>query len=104
MSKPVYIHTHTYTQHRVTLIFRVSTGENWQDVMVSTLPHPDDCDPRVLNISNKTVCGSEVSYLFFPLFYFLSTVLVSCQLQWTNLSTVDTTGVSSLERCPYFRG
>ena len=52
--------------------FRCFTGENWQRIMLSSVGA--DCDDSVVN---KTTCGSDFSYVFFPVFFFISSILVS---------------------------
>ena len=65
-------------QHVV--IFRVSTGENWQEVMLSCSADVSTvhCDSRV---TTSGTCGSDFAYIFFPTFLFFSSMLVSLQVQ-----------------------
>lgn len=53
---------------------RVSTGENWQEVMLDCLGG-QPCHGTVLN--NTSNCGSDFAYVFFPSFYFVSSILVN---------------------------
>ena len=50
---------------------RVITGENWQDVMVNSLGGQKCYNPEHTN------CGSNFAYIFYPSFYFISTIMVS---------------------------
>ncbi len=54
-------------------ISRMATGENWQDIMLSCLPG-QDCE-----VEGGTDCGSDFAYVFFPTFYFISSIIVSVQ-------------------------
>lgn len=56
------------------LMMRVITGENWQDVMLSCLKGAP-CDSTIITRDNET-CGNDFSYVFFPSFYFISTIMV----------------------------
>ena len=51
---------------------RVATGENWPDVMLS-------CESGSLcdGISLRDTCGSNFTYVFFPFFYYIASILVS---------------------------
>ena len=58
------------------LMMRVITGENWQDVMISCLNGaPCDNTTGIISSEDKT-CGNDFSYIFFPSFYFISTIMV----------------------------
>ena len=50
---------------------RVVTGENWPSVMNSCL------SGQPCQLSNATNCGNDFAYVFFPVFYILTTILVS---------------------------
>ena len=57
----------------VKLFGRVSTGENWQEVMLDCTDG-QPCHERAE--ANKTSCGSNFAYFFFPSFFFLTSILV----------------------------
>ena len=50
---------------------RVTTGENWQDVMLSCKSN-SPCD----NPEKHNSCGSDVTYFFYPFFYAIASILV----------------------------
>jgi voltage-dependent calcium channel N type alpha-1B len=54
------------------LLFRCSTGEGWQEVMLSCLPGVECEKPSETNES----CGSNIAYAYFIIFIFLSTFLM----------------------------
>lgn len=71
----------TFLKRTITIILcayptncRVSTGENWQEVMLDCLGG-QPCHEAVLN--NTSSCGSDFAYVFFPSFYFVSSILVN---------------------------
>lgn len=59
----------------VLLMLRVITGENWQDVMLNCVGGHNCYNCTGLARENST-CGSDFAYIFFPTFYFLSTIMI----------------------------
>ncbi|KAF8564900.1 hypothetical protein P879_01668 [Paragonimus westermani] len=60
--------------HALLVLFRCSTGESWQDIMmacVSGQPCATDSDEKVPNS-----CGSKLAYIYFISFYAISAFLV----------------------------
>ena len=53
---------------------RVTTGENWQDVMLSC-KKDSPCDSN-----QHHSCGSDATYFFYPFFYAIASILVSKSL------------------------
>ena len=57
------------------VMLRVITGENWPDVMLSSVSG-QQCEPQPLS-NTSTNCGHNFAYIFFPSFYFISNIMVS---------------------------
>lgn len=55
---------------------RCFTGENWQQIMLSSVSA--SCASNSVN--NNTVCGSNITYFFYPSFFFVSSILVSISI------------------------
>ena len=53
------------------LSLRVTTGENWPDVMLGCL------EGQPCQLSDTNDCGDDVAYVFFLVYYILTTILVS---------------------------
>jgi voltage-dependent calcium channel L type alpha-1F len=57
-------------------MIRCFTGENWEQVMLSSL-ETTDCHDNATNIVNGTTyCGSDFAYIFYPSFLFISSIVV----------------------------
>ena len=55
------------------LLFRVSTGDGWQGIMLSCIDA--ECDPATLKAGSTKRCGSKVAIPFFTTFIFLGKFL-----------------------------
>merc|ERR1712142_247189 len=59
------------------LLFRCSTGEAWQEIMLSCIKHPDvQCDPHSDDAGLPGGCGSNFAYVYFITFFVLCAFLV----------------------------
>merc|ERR1719348_806711 len=59
------------------LLFRCSTGEAWQEIMLSCIKHPDvQCDERSDDAGLAGGCGSNFAYVYFITFFVLCAFLV----------------------------
>ena len=71
------------------LIIRVSTGENWQDVMLDSRSG-QLCNNCTGLFKDDTVrCGSDIAIPFYITFYCISVILVSClksDITWEMLN------------------
>jgi len=56
------------------LLFRVSTGDGWQGIMLSCLDA--ECDPATLKAGSTKRCGSNVAIPFFTTFIFLGSFIM----------------------------
>ena len=56
------------------LLFRCSTGEAWQDIMISCVSAP--CHQTFVAESGKKMCGSPIAYVYFVSFIFLCMFLM----------------------------
>jgi hypothetical protein len=65
----------------IALMLRVITGENWQDVMLNCLGG-HACENSTGLAQPDVTCGSDFAYFFFPLFYFISTIMVGLVFSW----------------------
>ena len=54
----------------VFLVLRVTTGENWQEVMLSCKKN-SPCESKP-----EHNCGSDATYFFYPFFYAIASILV----------------------------
>merc|ERR1719361_2718046 len=59
------------------LLFRCSTGEAWQEIMLSIIKHPDvRCDENSDDAGAESGCGSNFAYIYFISFFILCAFLV----------------------------
>ena len=58
------------------VMIRVITGENWPDVMLSSVSGQHHCEPSLSSNNSTGGCGSFLAYFFYPSFYFISTIIV----------------------------
>jgi len=59
------------------LLFRCSTGEAWQEIMLSMIKHPDvRCDENSDDAGAPGGCGSNFAYIYFISFFILCAFLV----------------------------
>jgi len=59
------------------LLFRCSTGEAWQEIMLSCIKHPDvRCDENSDDAGAPGGCGSNFAYIYFITFFVLCAFLV----------------------------
>ena len=59
--------------YNVHVLYRSFTGENWERIMLSCVNA--SCHEEI----NSTSCGSPASYVFFPVFFFIASILVSIE-------------------------
>ena len=60
------------------VMIRVITGENWPDVMLSSISG-QACEAPLNESNNSSAslkCGNDFAYFFYPSFYVISTIMV----------------------------
>jgi hypothetical protein len=74
--------------HALMLLFRCATGESWQAVMLACKAGAECQPPYNSRQGGKgsVKCGSDLAYLYFCSFVFLSSFLVSLK---SNLNDID---------------
>ncbi|VDN26528.1 unnamed protein product [Gongylonema pulchrum] len=62
----------------IILLFRCSTGEAWQDIMMACTASKYCAKPNSfeINVAKGPTCGTQMSYVYFTTFVFLSSFLV----------------------------
>ena len=80
------------------LLFRCSTGEGWQLVMLNCLGG-QKCDDKFLETQEKQItCGQDaLAYAFFVSFVFLSTFLVRAYYTRLNTKVRNSTNIPDVK-------